>query len=105
MSDTPPPESPEPVPSNAIPQVVLVKARRHLKRTIAAQIILAMRDEDSDFDQMSAKLGNHPADVSDHLLNLINCQTADLDALSDLCVGLGRVPSFNFVPAPTARTA
>jgi hypothetical protein len=67
----------------------MTKARRKLKKKLAAVIINAMAETDADYDYIAARLRMDSAKVEKEICGLITGQTKALDEVSDLMLAMG----------------
>lgn len=77
--------------SNRLPALTkeLEKGRRKIARRVAAQLVLAMAETDSDYAFIGMRIEQDPREIERWLMGLVSGQTKDLDTLSDLLLAMG----------------
>ncbi len=66
----------------------MARARRKLKKRIAAAIINAMAETDADYAFIAKRLRDKPAKIEAWITGLITGRTKDLDEVSDLLLAM-----------------
>jgi hypothetical protein len=72
----------------------MTRARRKLKRKVAAAIITAMAETDADYEWIATRLEQKPAEIERWIVGLITGETKCMDEASDLMLAMAL--EFNF---------
>lgn len=67
----------------------MARARRKLKRKVAAALISAMAETDADYEFIAKRLRDKPAHIEKWITGLITGETRAMDEISDLCTAMG----------------
>lgn len=78
-------------------------ARRRLKRHTASVLIACMAESDVDFATIDKRLGWKLGGAKAWLVGLIECETRELDLLSDIALALGHELRFTAIYAMPVR--
>jgi hypothetical protein len=75
-------------------EIDLGRARRKLKKKVAAALITAMAETDADYEFMGKRLGDTPENIEQYIVGLISGKSKCMEELSDLLLALGCEFSF-----------
>ena len=67
----------------------MARARRKMKRKIAAALITAMAETDADYAFIATRLDDDPTKIEKWITGLISGETRAMDEVSDLLLALG----------------
>lgn len=71
------------------------RARRKLKRRVAAMLVRCMAEQDMSLEQIAERLGEKPDGTRKYLHDLIDGIGKELNSVSDLCLALDCEPEFS----------
>lgn len=71
-----------------IGEMDMARARRKLKRRLAAALITAMAETDADYEFIARRLRDKPEKIERWIAGLITGETKALDEVSDLALAL-----------------
>lgn len=72
-----------------VTEMDMARARRKIKRRIAAAIITAMAETDADYEFIAKRLEQTPAEIEKWIVGLIAGETKCMDEVSDLLLAIG----------------
>jgi hypothetical protein len=72
-----------------VTELDMARARRKMKKRIAAAIITAMAETDADYEFIGKRLTMKPAKIEKIIMDFIAGADSDIDQVSDLLLAMG----------------